>query len=109
MSSKVTGYQPKTHTIAVTVGKDSIRVEPDTLTMTLRDDVKWSGSGQKFSIVFDGTGPFATRELGHDAATRSQRPGTKGHFKYSVVSAADPKVKLDPIIIVEEPPSGPVT
>lgn len=96
----------RTHTISVTVGRDAIQVTPDTLVMTMADEVTWLGANPRsFSIVFDGAGPLATRELSHTVATSKQRPRQRGQFKYSVVSDEDPAVKLDPIIIVEEPPT----
>jgi hypothetical protein len=98
----------KTHRISVTVETGSIRVEPDTLVMTSEDEVHWAGStSRKFSIVFDGKGPFEMRELAHAAATSKQRPRAKGRFKYSVVSEENPDVRLDPVVIVEDPPTGP--
>ena len=97
----------KAHKIMVTVEKDSIRVEPPTLTMTSQDEVHWAGAtARKFSIVFDGTGPFASRELKHADATSRQRPRAKGRFKYSVISEENPALQLDPVIVVNEPPSS---
>jgi hypothetical protein len=99
----------KQHTIAVTVGRDSIQVEPDTLTMTSADEVRWSrGSSGAFSIVFDDERGFGKRELVHEVASLPQRPARTGRFKYTVVSNDDPQVKLDPVIIVEDPPTGQV-
>ena len=96
----------KTHRVSVTVEKDSIRVDPETLTMTSKDEIHWAGSNaRKFSIVFDQASPFEHRELSHDLATAKRTPRTKGRFKYTVVSAENPGLKLDPIIIVEEPPT----
>lgn len=96
-----------THRISVTMQADSIQVEPETLVMTSADDVHWAGNGSRqFSIVFDGAGPFAQRELAHAIAANRQRPQSKGRFKYTVVAADDPGLKLDPIIIVEEPPTS---
>ena len=97
-----------THKISVTVEKGSIVVEPDTLTMTSEDDVHWGGTNARaFSIVFDDDQAFGKRELRHAEATTRQRARAKGRFKYSVVSAEDPGVTLDPIIIVGDPPTGP--
>jgi hypothetical protein len=95
-----------THTISVTVGSDSIQVVPETLTMTSRDEVSWKGA-KRFSIVFDDDRAFGRRELDHAMATAVQRPAAKGRFKYSVVSEENPGLRLDPVIIVEEPPTGP--
>jgi hypothetical protein len=97
-----------THQILVTVEKDSIRVSPETLTMTLIDDVQWAGTNaRKFSIVFDDEGVFGRREMDHSIATARQRARLKGRFKYTVVSAEDRALKLDPVIIVGDPPTGP--
>lgn len=96
----------KTHTISVTVGRDAIQVVPETLVMTLADEVTWAGANtRRFSVVFDGAGPLAARELAHAAATSKQRPVLRGHFKYSVVSEENPALTLDPVIVVEEPPT----
>ena len=95
----------KTH--RVTVGETTIQVTPDPLVMSAVDEVRWSGANaRKFSIEFDGDGPFGDRQPGHAAATSSQRPRTKGRFKYTVVSQDNPGLRLDPVIIVEEPPTG---
>jgi len=94
------------HQILVTVGSSDITVVPSELTMTSLDEVRWEATnGRTFSVVFDGNGPFAQPQLGYSLAATSQRPTIGGHFKYSVVSDENPKVALDPIIIVEEPPS----
>jgi hypothetical protein len=98
-----------THRISVSVDKNSIRVDPETLTMTSADEVHWAGTNaRKFSIVFDHEGVFGRRELDHAFATSRQRARIKGRFKYTVVSADDPNLKLDPIIVVEDPPTGPI-
>ncbi len=97
-----------THKISVTVDNDAIRVEPDTLMMTSADEVHWAGTNaRKFSIVFDHEGVFGRRELDHATATSRQRARIKGRFKYTVVSNEKPSLKLDPIIVVGDPPSGP--
>ncbi|NOT33883.1 MAG: hypothetical protein HOP12_06905 [Candidatus Eisenbacteria bacterium] len=97
----------RTHRIAVTVDKSGIRVEPDSLTMTPLDDVHWASMNeQKFTIVFDSEGPFGVKQLAHADAALKQRPRYKGLFKYTVISVEDPTVQLDPVIIVDEPPSS---
>jgi len=97
-----------THRILVTVEAAKIVAEPDTLVMTQLDEVHWTGTTpRRFSIVFDGAGPFGARQLGHDVANAAQRPRAKGRFKYTIVSESDPAVQLDPVIIIDEPPSGP--
>lgn len=96
------------HRISVTVGSSAIQVSPDTLTMSAADDVFWEGANpQKFSIAFDGPGPFNAATLSHSAATSKARPIRRGRFKYTVISESNPSLKLDPIIIVEDPPTGP--
>jgi plastocyanin len=98
----------KTYSILVTVDDTAIRVEPDTLTMTSADEVRWAGTtSRKFSIAFDGASPFESSLLSHDLATSTQRPRVKGRFKYSVISAENASLHLDPIIIIEDPPTTP--
>jgi len=97
-----------THRISVTVGDTSIQVNPDTLTMTSVDEVHWAGTNaRKFTIVFDHEGVFGRRELEHAIATTPQRARAKGRYKYTVVSNDQPNLKLDPVIIVGDPPTGP--
>ena len=94
--------------ISVTVGEDQIQVSPETLTMTSVDDVQWAGSNDRaFSIVFDDERAFGRRELEHSVARAANRARAKGRFKYTVVAADDPNLKLDPIIIVGDPPTSP--
>ncbi len=99
---------PKTHQIGVTVEARAIRVVPETLVMTSHDEVHWVGSNsKKFTIEFEGLGPFADRRLTHDMATRKQQPKRTGRYKYTVISVEDPALVLDPVVIVDEPPTGP--
>ena len=99
---------PKTHQVAVTVEPNAIRVVPETLVMTSDDEVHWAGSNSsKFTIEFDGTGPFADRRLTHDMATTKRQPKRTGRYKYTVISVENPALVLDPVVIVEEPPTGP--
>ena len=96
------------HRISVTVGDTSIQVDPETLVMTSADEVHWAGANpRKFSIVFDDAGVFGRREMEHAIATTRQRARIKGRFKYTVVSTEKPSVKLDPVIIIGDPPTGP--
>jgi hypothetical protein len=96
----------KTHTITVTVNPGSIQVDPDELTMFKNDEVQWAGTNaRKFSIQFETQSPFPSLQLAHDVATTRQPATQRGHFKYSIVSAEDPSLVLDPVIIVDEPPS----
>ena len=96
------------HTISVTVENTSIRVDPDPLFMTMQDEVQWAGrNSRKFSIEFEGAGPFASQRLAHAAATAAQRPRARGRFKYTVVSEENPSLRLDPEVIVDPPPTPP--
>ena len=96
-----------THRITVTVGPSDIEVSPQTLTMSSADVVQWAGTNaREFSIEFDGAGPFSSARLPHAVARNAQRPTSKGRFKYTVVSSENPSLRLDPIIIVEDPPTG---
>ena len=98
----------KTHKVAVTVEAAAIRVVPETLLMTSNDEVHWVGSNaNKFTIEFDSTGPFADRRLTHDMATTKQKPKRTGRYKYTVISVENPALVLDPVVIVEEPPTRP--
>jgi hypothetical protein len=95
------------HTISVTVDAGVIQVTPETLVMTTQDEVKWTGTNARgFSIEFDGEGPFGGRRLAHAAATTRQTPRNKGRFKYTVVSDENPGLRLDPVIVVDPPPTG---
>ena len=94
------------HRISVTVGSDSIRVDPDTLVMTSQDEVQWAAANARdFSIVFDTHTVFGQRELSPAVAKSRQRPRVKGRFKYTVISSDNPNLQLDPVIIIEDPPS----
>jgi hypothetical protein len=89
------------------VGSDGIEVVPDTLVMSSADAVQWMGDGsRRFLVEFEGSGPFNARRLNYDAATATQRPNARGRFKYSVISEASPTLRLDPVIVVEDPPTG---
>ena len=97
----------KTYTVSVTVGQSSITVQPENQVMTTNDEIQWSsGNGRRFSIEFDGAGPFESRVLAHAAATTKRKPRSQGRFKYSVVSEDNPGLKLDPQIIIDPPPTG---
>ncbi|MEO5616217.1 MAG: hypothetical protein ABIS67_00455 [Candidatus Eisenbacteria bacterium] len=96
-----------THRISVTVENNTIQVSPDTLVMTAADEVQWAGTNpRQFSIAFDDDGPFGERNLAHALAVSAQKPKARGRFKYTVISAENPGLKLDPVIIVEDPPTG---
>ena len=103
-----TRRKEQSHTIFITVEDTSIRVSPETLVMHRRDEVRFvATNGRRFLIVFDGTGPFDRPDLAYAAATQRLRPLAKGHFKYTIISEANPSIQLDPVVIVEEPPTGP--
>lgn len=95
-----------THKVDVTVQGTEIQVSPDTLVMTAADEVYWSGTNaRQFSIVFDNDGPFGERTLGHARAVSKQKPKFTGRFKYTIISAENPNLKLDPVVIVQDPPT----
>src|SRR6185503_19522826 len=103
-----TRRKQQSHTIFITVEDSSISVSPETLLMHSRDEVRFvATNGRRFLIVFDGTGPFARPDLAYAAATQRLRPLAKGHFKYTIISEANPSIQLDPVIIVDVPPSWP--
>jgi len=96
------------HDIAVTVNADSIHVEPDTLVMTSNDEVRWATSNaREFSIEFESPAAFGQNTLTHAVARTHQRPRAKGRFKYTVISSENPSLRLDPVIIVGDPPTKP--
>jgi hypothetical protein len=96
----------RTHTISVTVEADAIRVQPDTLVMTTQDEAQWAATnGRRFSIEFEGAGPFGDGRLGFTKAVGRLKPIAKGRFKYTVVSEDDPTIRLDPVIVVDPPPT----
>lgn len=96
----------KSHTISVTVDSNTIRVSPDPLVMRRTDEVQWEGkTARRFSIQFGDKTPFDQRELSHDVARGRLQPKTKGRFKYTVVAEDNPSLILDPVIIVEDPPT----
>ena len=96
----------RTYTVSVTVGPSAITVHPDSQVMTTDDEIQWaSGNGRRFSIEFDGAGPFASRTLAYAAATSKQRPQSKGRFKYTVISEENPGLRLDPEVVVDPPPT----
>ena len=94
------------HQISIAVREGSIEASPDTLVMNANDEVHWKGSTpRRFTIAFDGASPFDRAELDQSAAETRRRPRQTGRFKYTVIAADDPGLKLDPVIIVDEPPS----
>jgi len=102
-----TRRKEQSHTIFITVEDASIRVSPETLTMSMRDEVRFvATNGRRFLIVFDGQGPFSRPDLAYAMATQRLRPQAKGRFKYTIVSEANPNNRLDPDIIVGDPPTG---
>ena len=94
------------HTISVTVGSNSIQVAPDTLFMTTDDEVSWTGSNPSaFHIEFADDLAFGQKKLLHGTATGRNKPKIKGRHKYTVISADNPSLRLDPDIIVGDPPT----
>jgi hypothetical protein len=97
-----------THRISVTVDKSGIKVAPETLVMTTQDEVHWGcKTSHRFSIEFEGATPFAAAKLSHDTANTKQRPRKQGRFKYTVALESDPSVRLDPVVVVDPPPTNP--
>jgi len=97
------------HVIQVSLQKEKIGVEPAELTMSVHDEVRWEVRDKgRLSIEFDGKSPFAGKTLAHDKATQGNRPRdeARGSFKYSVVDEANPNKRLDPAIIIKDPPTG---
>ena len=98
----------KRHKISVTVEGRALHVSPDPLVMTSEDELHWGcSSPHRLTIEFEGSGPFKAATLAHDAATSPQRPSKRGRFKYTVSLETDPTVRLDPDVIVNDPPSQP--
>ncbi len=98
----------KRHQVTVRVEGRGLSVLPDPIVMTSEDELQWTCStSHRFNIEFDGAGPFATRTLAHDDAGTPQRPKKTGSFKYTVALEADPSVRLDPEVVVGDPPSQP--
>ena len=96
----------KSHKVSVHVQGRTISVSPDPIVMTSADELLWGSSGaDRFTVEFDGVGPFPNRHLAHDMATAPQRPTRTGRFKYTVALESDPSVILDPEVIVGDPPS----
>jgi len=96
----------KRHMVSVTVEGGGIRVSPDPLRMTSDDELHWScSSSDRFTVEFEGTSPFANLKLGHDAAIAPQKPRIRGRFKYTVALESDPSVRLDPVVVVDPPPT----
>ncbi len=56
--------------------------------------------------VIEGDGPFGNGRLDHAAGVGGQKPRVKGRFKYTVVSEENPGLRLDPVIIVDPPPTS---
>ena len=98
----------KRHKVSVTVEGRGIRVSPDPVVMTSADELHWASSGaHRITVEFDGAGPFSNSKLGHDIASTPQRPRSKGRFKYTVALESDASVRLDPEVVVGDPPTTP--
>lgn len=92
--------------ISVSIKNGEIDVSPDRLVMTTQDDVKWKIDGKRrFKFEFDRDPGFG-RSLGHNQAVAGRRPTKEGQYKYTVIAEDDDAVRLDPIIVVEEPETG---
>ena len=96
------------HKVSVTVQGRAISVSPDPLVMTSDDELHWGCStAHRFTVEFEGASPFASKMLGHDVAAAPQKPKSRGRFKYTVALESDPSVRLDPEVVVGDPPSKP--
>jgi len=96
------------HVIHVKLTKGGITVSPDPLRMVSWDEVVWKVQDQgRLRIEFDGSSPFAGKALAHDQATAPNRPRdeAKGNYKYTVIDEGDPGNRLDPVIIIDPPPT----
>jgi hypothetical protein len=93
-----------THQVAVTVEAHAIRVKIETLVMTSDDDA-WPARTRRNSRSSSTAQAHSPTAPTHDAAKRRQKPrtGRKVHGDLG----REPALVLDPIIIVEEPPTGP--
>lgn len=92
------------HRISVTVEGRSIRVSPETLVMSRSESVHWENDGpERFEVEFEGDGPFDQRYLTHSDARVPRAPVRRGTFAYTVILESDFPVRLDPVIVVEEP------
>ena len=104
----VPAYAGHVHTVLVTVEDHRILVDPENLRMSTASTLRWVGTnGRPFSILFDGKTPFADRALTFGMATSKSKPLAKGRFKYTIISDENPKLQLDPDVIVNDPPSEP--
>lgn len=101
---------PRSVTINVTVGETSISVDPDTCHVKRAQDIQWAAvNSQPFRIEFANESPFQEMVLDFSAATTPRQVRSEAEmkdYKYTVVSERNPGVKLDPIIIIDDPPSG---
>ncbi len=82
--------------------RHGVRATPDTLTLSLLDEVRWAcGTSHRFSIEFTARSPFTVARLRHDEAL-AKRPAVRhGRFKYTVALDSDPKVRVDAVLVVE--------
>ena len=94
----------KRHKVSVVVEGREVRVSPDSLTMTSEDEIHWGGEGSlRFTVEFDGAGPFANRVLGHDEANSPKRPTRTGRFKYTVALESDPTMNSKRSVAIFKP------
>ncbi|NNF06124.1 MAG: hypothetical protein HKN21_05135 [Candidatus Eisenbacteria bacterium] len=97
--------------VHVTVGEDSISVDPETIHMRREDRLRWVGKNPKrFAVVFEKDSPFDEVEIDDEKVKRSQQPRRNAEFmkyKYTVISTENPSVMLDPLVIIDPPDTNP--
>ena len=97
-----------THTVTISIEGRSISVDKPKVKMGELDDLQWRGN-EGFSIEFDSPrSPFG-QVLDHARAQGLNRPQVgyiAGSYKYTVISDRDKSIKLDPVIIIDPPPTG---
>jgi len=98
-----------TKQINVTVSGRSISVDVEQCGLKHQDTVVWaSTTGDAIRIEFTGESPFDAASLSYAEATTARSPrrdAEMSDYKYDVVLESDPSIRLDPIIIVEDPPT----
>jgi len=96
------------HLIRVTVEKDAIVVDPETVEADTTDQIRWeSTNGKKFRIHFEnGVTCLDKIDLTHAEATEFRRPPESvklDTYEYTVIADADPDLQVDPYIKIKSP------
>jgi hypothetical protein len=96
--------------INVTVTETGISVDPDRCRIRRAQSVRWAAvNNEPFRIEFLDESPFEVKVLDFSAATTPSEVtpyAEMREYKYTIVSNRNPTVKLDPIIVIDDPPSG---